>query len=120
MRQFALLLISSCTAMLNDHLLKEIKYGYLSTEFFVVFAVILRVLPSFEAAGQAGFRGFFIQARLIANDSNVGRFQNPITNDLYRLSSCPTPTVRSILIKYTKFDLSYVLHYYNKQPLHMS
>ena len=86
----------------------------------VAFAVILRVSPAFEAIGQAGFRGFFIQAKLIANVSNVGGFQNPNTNDLYGLSSCPTPTVRSIHCNFTKFDLSYVLYYYNKQPLHMS
>ncbi len=71
--------------------------------------MILRVLPTFEDRSQDGFRGFFVQAKLIANDSNVEGFQYPSTNDSYRLSSCPTPTVRTIHSKYyTKFDLSYV------------
>ncbi len=58
--------------------------------------MVLRVLPASYNVSQTAFRGFFIQARLMADDSSVGGFQNPGTNDPYRLSSCPTPTVRSI------------------------
>ena len=38
----------------------------------------------------ATFRGFFIQARLVADDSVVGGF---LSGDGYRLSSCLPPTV---------------------------
>ncbi len=61
-----------------------------------LFTVILRVLPASYNVSQTDFRGFFIQARLMADDSNVGGFQNVGTNDPYRLSSCPTPSVRNI------------------------
>ncbi len=57
--------------------------------------MVLRVQPAFVAPDQSGFRGFFIQARIMADDSNIGGFQNPGTNDPYRLSSCPNPAVRS-------------------------
>ncbi len=58
--------------------------------------MVLRVLPASYNVSQTDFRGFFIQARIMADDSNIGGFQNPGTNDLYQLSSCPNPTVRSI------------------------
>ena len=39
------------------------------------------------------FRGFFIQARLAADDSNVGGFLSPQAGQEYQLSSCTPPTV---------------------------
>ena len=41
------------------------------------------------------FRGFFIQARLVADDSNVGGFLDPLAGQEYRLSSCVPSTVRT-------------------------
>ncbi len=65
------------------------------------YTVVLRVLPAFMVVGQSGFRGFFIQARLMADNSNIGRFVNPSTNYPFRLSSCPTSSVRSFALANT-------------------
>jgi hypothetical protein len=40
------------------------------------------------------FRGFFIQARLVADDSYMGGFLDPLPGQEYRLSSCTPSTVR--------------------------
>ena len=39
------------------------------------------------------FRGFFIQARLVADGSNVGEFLSPQAGEEYRLSSCVPSSV---------------------------
>ena len=48
----------------------------------------------------ATFRGFFIQARLVADDSNVGGF---LSGDGYRLSNCSPPTVSQMMLGLGKF-----------------
>ena len=55
----------------------------------MIFAVILRVS---DPASGLTFRGFFIQARLVADDSDIGGFIYPVNGE-YRLSSCSPPTV---------------------------
>ena len=53
------------------------------------FAVVLQI-NILDPPPSIQFRGFFIQARLVADDSNVGGF---LSGDGYRLSSCAPPTV---------------------------
>jgi hypothetical protein len=61
----------------------------------LVCSVTLRVNPSELAANNtSAFRGFFIQARLAADDSNVGGFLDPLPGQEYQLSSCTPSTVR--------------------------
>ena len=58
------------------------------------FAVLLRVNPShLDADPTLTFRGFFVQTRLVADDSNVGGFLHPLAGQEYRLSSCVPSTV---------------------------
>ena len=47
-----------------------------------------------DADPTLAFRGFFIQARLVADDSNVGGFLEPLAGQEYQLSSCVPSTVR--------------------------
>jgi len=61
------------------------------TEFIFFFVVTLQVRSTFTT--NAGFRGFFVQARSVADGNNVGGFLNPQPGDLYRLSSCNPSTV---------------------------
>ena len=56
-----------------------------------LFVVTLQVKSTFT--NNAGFRGFFVQARLVADGSNVGGFVNPQPGDPYQLSSCNPSTV---------------------------
>jgi len=58
------------------------------------FAVVLRVDEAVNPS--AMFRGFFIQARLAADDSNVGGFLSPQDGQEYQLSSCTQSTVSMI------------------------
>ena len=63
--------------------------------FLSFFAVVLRVNQSrLDADPTLTFRGFFIQARLVADDSNVGGFLDPLAGQEYQLSSCVPSTVR--------------------------
>lgn len=64
---------------------------------FVSSVVMLRVIPA-ELASDPSlvFRGFFIQARLVSDDSNVGGFVSPQAGQEYRLSSCTPSTVRCL------------------------
>ncbi len=60
---------------------------------------MLRVNPGeLTADPTRAFRGFFIQARLVADDSNVGGF---LTGTGYRLSDCAPATVSASIKEYT-------------------
>lgn len=54
---------------------------------------------TFEALNGATFRGFFIQARTLADDSQVGAFEDPqdsasmLARDNAQLSSCTPPEI---------------------------
>ena len=62
--------------------------------FLSFFAVVLQVnRDHLDADPTLVFRGFFIQARLVADDSNVGGFVDPPTGQEYQLSSCVPSTV---------------------------
>ena len=55
------------------------------------FAVVLRVS---DPGSNFTFRGFFIQAKLVADGSDIGGFTTPLGSGReYRLSSCSPPTV---------------------------
>ena len=71
--------------------LGDVHCGRLSLSFF---SVTLRVnRDRLDADPTLAFRGFFIQARLVADDSNVGGFLDPLAGQEYQLSNCVPSTV---------------------------
>ena len=56
---------------------------------------MLRVNPYLDVDPNLVFRGFFIQARLVVDDSNVEGFLDPLAGQEYQLSSCVPSTVRT-------------------------
>ena len=58
------------------------------------YVVVLRVSDGQDPS--VVFRGFFIQARLVADGSNVGGFLAPQAGQDYQLSSCTPSTVRYV------------------------
>ena len=73
----------------GENLFLPVKYCPIS-----VTIVVLRVNPQSLATDPSlVLRGFFIQARLAADDSNVGGFLSPQAGEEYQLSSCMPATV---------------------------